>query len=404
MEVEERAKLLVVEDEAIIALDLRCLLEENGYEVVDCVVSGEAAVAAVEEFRPDLVLMDIKLQGEMDGLEAARRIFEARQTPSFFLTSHDDPELLQRAKAAQGAGYALKPFVERDLLIHLDMALHRLKTEKRLRQNADTLSGAKAAREREPLPLTIRTLGCFELSLAGKKVAGAEVLTPIMRDLLAMLLATPQQAMSREEMQAALWPESPSNKARASLDSLLLRLRRALAPSVQPVPIERYLVTRRGMVYLEECEIDLNRFRHFFQQGEEAHRHKVWDGAKKAFRQAQEIWQGDFLPEAGGGERVDQLRHELQLMLVEATLKLATLCERDGRPDEAISVLERSVSWQRGNDPLVRRLYLLLYREKLVGRARQVLQAYREALVTEGYPPGEINDILAEIALDESDF
>lgn len=125
------AQILVVEDEQIVAMDIQQTLVSLGYDVPITVATGEAAVEQARQRRPDLVLMDIRLGGEMDGVEAAGRIRELG-LPVIFLTAHADPATLARAKITEPFGYVLKPFEERDLHTTIEMALYKHATEQKL--------------------------------------------------------------------------------------------------------------------------------------------------------------------------------------------------------------------------------------------------------------------------------
>ncbi len=127
------ARILIVEDERLLAEELRERLASIGADVVGSVVSGEQALAAVERLRPDLVLMDIRLKGEMDGIEAATLIKRRQGTPIVFLTAHSDNATVERAKAAAPHGYILKPLQEHELRVTLDLAMHRCRLERDLR-------------------------------------------------------------------------------------------------------------------------------------------------------------------------------------------------------------------------------------------------------------------------------
>ena len=108
-------RVLIVEDERLIALDLQRRLTQLGYTVVGNVASGAQAIMAVDQLQPDLVLMDIRLQGEMDGIEAALRIQIDRPTPIVYLTAYVDDSTIQRAQATSPWGFLRKPFQVRDL-------------------------------------------------------------------------------------------------------------------------------------------------------------------------------------------------------------------------------------------------------------------------------------------------
>ena len=125
------ARILVVEDEAIVAEDLRDLLEGLRYEVAAVVPSGREAIAKAVELRPDLVLMDIKLKGAMEGTEAAVKIREQTGPPVVFLTAFADERTLERAKTACPYGYLTKPFDQRTLRTTIEVALNRYREERR---------------------------------------------------------------------------------------------------------------------------------------------------------------------------------------------------------------------------------------------------------------------------------
>jgi two-component system cell cycle sensor histidine kinase/response regulator CckA len=130
-----KAKILIVEDENIVALDLESSLESLGYTVAGSVSSGERAVEEAGQTRPDLVLMDITLKGTMDGMQAAAKIRERFDIPVIYLTAHADEATLQRAKLTQPLGYLLKPFEDRDLHSSIEIALYKHKMDRRLRQS-----------------------------------------------------------------------------------------------------------------------------------------------------------------------------------------------------------------------------------------------------------------------------
>ena len=127
------ARVLIAEDEGLIAEELHHRLTSIGVTVVGSVVSGTQAVALAESLRPDLVLMDIRLKGPMDGIAAATAIRQTVGTPSVFLTAHSDQLTVERAKDAAPYGYILKPLQEHELRITLSLALHRCRLERELR-------------------------------------------------------------------------------------------------------------------------------------------------------------------------------------------------------------------------------------------------------------------------------
>ena len=126
-------RILLVEDEAIIAMDLRQRLESLGYEVTGIAVNGEEALALAETTRPTLVFMDITIQGPIDGIETAKVLTSRMDVPVVFLTAHADSTTIARAKAARPYGYLVKPFEERELATTIEMAVYRHKSESEAR-------------------------------------------------------------------------------------------------------------------------------------------------------------------------------------------------------------------------------------------------------------------------------
>ncbi|HQZ66800.1 MAG TPA: response regulator [Planctomycetaceae bacterium] len=137
------ARILIVEDEAVVALDLRQRLIRLGYDIVETVGFGEVAVELAREHRPDLVLMDIRLRGTMDGIEAAETIRTQLSLPVIFLTAHADDETVSRARVAEPFGYILKPFDERELWTVIEMALYKHQAEQKLRESEQQLRQAQ---------------------------------------------------------------------------------------------------------------------------------------------------------------------------------------------------------------------------------------------------------------------
>jgi response regulator NasT len=139
-------KLLIAEDETIIRLDLRGLLERAGYEVVAEARDGEEAIELARKHEPDLALMDVKMP-RLDGIEAARRMLEERPIPIVMLTAFDQRELVERASEAGVYGYLVKPFREQDVVPAIELAKARFAELVAVRADADSLSQALADRK-----------------------------------------------------------------------------------------------------------------------------------------------------------------------------------------------------------------------------------------------------------------
>jgi CheY-like chemotaxis protein len=127
-ETRETARILVVEDEAVIALDLKRRLEKLGYEVCGCADTGAEAIAIAVETEPNLILMDIIIEGSMDGVDAAAELVRHRDIPIVFLTAHTDAATIMRVKRIRPFGYLVKPFQERELDTTIQLARYRHRT------------------------------------------------------------------------------------------------------------------------------------------------------------------------------------------------------------------------------------------------------------------------------------
>ncbi len=134
-----QTNVLVVEDESIVSKDIQLSLKRLGYNVVGAAATGESAVQLAIENSPDIILMDIMLKGEMNGIEAAGRIREETGIPVIFLTAYADESTLNKAKVTQPYGYIIKPFKEIDIHTSIEMALYKHKKETEVLKERDLL-------------------------------------------------------------------------------------------------------------------------------------------------------------------------------------------------------------------------------------------------------------------------
>jgi len=129
------ATLFIVEDEAIVANDLKETLVSLGYTVAGTAKSGEAALEKIAQARPDLVLMDIHIAGDMDGIDTAGKVHTLYNIPVVFLTAYADNTLLARAKLTEPYGYIIKPYDDRGLQSTIEMALYKFRADERVKEN-----------------------------------------------------------------------------------------------------------------------------------------------------------------------------------------------------------------------------------------------------------------------------
>lgn len=137
---KKQIQILVVEDERIIAEDIQRSLQSFGYAVPAVVATGKDAIIKAEEYKPDLVLMDIVLRGEMDGIDAANQIRSRFNIPVIYLTGYSDEKMVERAKITGPFGYIIKPFEDRELHTTVEIALYKHRMEKKLKEERENLN------------------------------------------------------------------------------------------------------------------------------------------------------------------------------------------------------------------------------------------------------------------------
>ena len=132
-----KASVLIAEDEFIIARNLKVKLVGLNYKITDIVSSGEQAIKIAGEKRPDIVLMDLKLMGKIDGIEAAKEIRKKFGIPVIYLTAYDNPNIFDRAKVSEPFGYLVKPFEKNELIANIEMALYKSEMERKLKESEE---------------------------------------------------------------------------------------------------------------------------------------------------------------------------------------------------------------------------------------------------------------------------
>jgi len=158
-----KAKVLIIEDEAIIAKDIAFTLEESGYQVIGMAKNGDLVLDLLQQIQPDVALIDINIKGSLNGIAIAKIIKEKFQFPYIFLTSHTDHETLQEASKTLPYGYIVKPFTGKDLKSNIEMALVRFQAEKKaseinLEEIQEKLKRIFSEREKEILMALIKGL------------------------------------------------------------------------------------------------------------------------------------------------------------------------------------------------------------------------------------------------------
>ncbi|HEY1393167.1 MAG TPA: response regulator, partial [Methylibium sp.] len=130
----QQRSILIVEDEAIVAMDLRAQLQKLGYKICGTAGTASEAKSLVERLKPDLALMDIQLQGPEDGISAAQAICQRHRVPVIFLTAFSDEDTVRRAAGTAAYGYLTKPFQIKELRAGIEIALSKAAMERQLRE------------------------------------------------------------------------------------------------------------------------------------------------------------------------------------------------------------------------------------------------------------------------------
>ena len=138
-----KKKILLIEDEAIISLNIKTILIQKGYEVCGTGSTAKEAIKLTQKYNPDLIIMDIFLKGKMDGISAVEEIKEKYDIPIIYLTAHSDKKTLERAKKTGPHGYIIKPVSENDIYAIIEIAFYKHKMDKKLRENEANLSQAE---------------------------------------------------------------------------------------------------------------------------------------------------------------------------------------------------------------------------------------------------------------------
>lgn len=199
----EKARILIVEDEGIIARDLEESLTSLGCEVVSLEVSGEKAVERASREKPDLVLMDIVLQGPLDGIEAAAEIRSRLDIPVIYLTAYTDSKVMERAKVTEPFGYLIKPFDNRELSFAIEMALYKHRAELKMRESRQRYQELVETAGAIPWELDLATNKFTYVGPQAEKVLGYPVEDWVDMDFWAGLLH-PEDVWAKEQCMSAV--------------------------------------------------------------------------------------------------------------------------------------------------------------------------------------------------------
>ncbi len=247
--------------------------------------------------------------------------------------------------------------------------------------------------------LEIKILGGFSISIGGRTVCRTENLPPAQRQLMAAIIAEPDQKISQEKVQLLFWPESTPARARSKLDVLMLRLRKSLGAMIKPLEMKNYLSLRKGIICLERCRIDAVDFVSKARAGlRYAQRRESWQAGNN-FYPAMKLWQGCFASDIFSEDQVQEYCYELRLLLVKSSMKWGDILTEMGRMAEAVEVLERAFVYEPLNEQLVKMLYGLHMTANNAPQAQQVVERYKNILRMDDYEAAEISEMLREVVM-----
>jgi DNA-binding SARP family transcriptional activator len=244
--------------------------------------------------------------------------------------------------------------------------------------------------------LDFQTLGVFKIAHQGVTLLEAEALTPVQRELLALLLAAPGLKMPQETLCHHLWPDSPQTTVKIKFDTLISRLRKTLAEALPDNTAHLYLNREKGMLWLAHCRIDAHTFLDGVKQGLVHFRLQEFWQAENVFTTVEPLWQGEFSPGAAGDDRIRHFRDTLVTSLSELAIAWSELLAKSDRLSTAVRLVDKALL----HDPLNERLYALLYRlegQRSALHSRQVLHRFKAVLRQDGYQDQEIADLLQTI-------
>ena len=382
--------ILIIEDDSSVCELLFTCLSKAGYRV-SIAQSGEAGLSQIEEDPPEAMVLDLNLPG-MNGLDvcrAMRRDPWMSRIPVLMLTGQAEEDDVVAGLEVGADDYMTKPFSPKLLTARVKSLLRRRSS------NPNPADGTTSS-ENSPESLMVKTLGRCELRVGNRSLSWTEEFSPAQRQLMAMLVGASSGKISQEELQASLWPDSTSTRARSSFDSLLSRVRRTLDQALAPFDSKKYLVVKRGYLCLEHSLIDAHEFRRLIRKANQQNSAgELWP-AEITFSSAFSLWRGTFVPGDFGSDAAIIFQDELEQLYLDSSQTFARLLAQNERYQEAAKLLRDALRYEPTNDGVVRLLYSLYLAQDSPGQASQIIKQYSEALVRENFPAHEIEEALLD--------
>jgi len=386
----DNSHILIIEDDSSVCELLFTCLSKAGYRV-SIAQSGEAGLSQIEEDPPEAMVLDLNLPG-MNGLDvcrAMRRDPWMSRIPVLMLTGQAEEEDVVAGLEVGADDYMTKPFSPKLLTARVKSLLRRRSS------NPNPADGTTSS-ENSPESLMVKTLGRCELRVGNRSLSWTEEFSPAQRQLMAMLVGASSGKISQEELQASLWPDSTSTRARSSFDSLLSRVRRTLDQALAPFDSKKYLVVKRGYLCLEHSLIDAHEFRRLIRKANQQNSAgELWP-AEITFSSAFSLWRGTFVPGDFGSDAAIIFQDELEQLYLDSSQTFARLLAQNERYQEAAKLLRDALRYEPTNDGVVRLLYSLYLAQDSPGQASQIIKQYSEALVRENFPAHEIEEALLD--------
>jgi PAS domain S-box-containing protein len=287
-----KSKILIVEDDELVALLVQLKLEMLGYQSLGCTSRGEDAIRLTGELKPNLVLMDIHLAGEMDGIDAANAIHQQFSIPVVFLTSNASDETLERAKHVEAFGYIIKPFTDQELRTGIEMALYKHQSEKKLYESELRF---KAIVETEPE--CVKVIGAngqlLEMNAAGLHMLEVSSLAEIQSHSL-INFVLPKYRASFEHLNTRVMAGNTEileleieglRGTRRWIETHAAPMRDANGQAIKILAVSRDVTERkRTEETLRQNELDLNEAEQIAQVG-----HWSWDTKSKLISLSNEM-------------------------------------------------------------------------------------------------------------------
>ena len=389
----DKSHILIIEDDASVCELLFSCLTKSGYRV-SATQSGEAALTQIEEDPPDLVILDLNLPG-MSGLDVCRLMRQdpwMSKIPVLMLTGKSEEDDIVAGLEVGADDYVTKPFSPK-LVDARVKALLRRGSPLRGQGPADDPDTPSVA----PALLLVKTLGKCELDIGGRRLSWAEEFSPAQRQLMSLLVSSTDSKISQGEVQAALWPDSSTKKARSSFDSLLSRVRGTMDEWFAPFDSKQYLVVKRGYLCLENSRIDAHEFRRLVRKARQQVANLEYWPAEITFSSAFSLWQGTFVPADFGVDAAVVYQDEIEQIYLDASQTFARLLAENNRHQQALQLLRESLRYDPTNDGVVRLSYQLCLAQNSPGQASQLLKQYSEVLSKENFSTHEIQDILQDV-------